>query len=112
MKIEWLVVDATAVRSLDRAERAILGLIVTGRVFGQSRSFCWSGSRVVVCETPLELLKLYLGSFNKNRVVVDQNVTAIGGPDRAKRAVLGGHFAWAFFGQFGTHLWTLSHFVM
>ena len=33
MKIEWLVADVTAVGSLDRAERAILGVILTGCVF-------------------------------------------------------------------------------
>ena len=55
MKIEWLVADVTAVGSLDRAERAILGVIVAGRVFGQFRSFLWSGSHFVVWEPPLEL---------------------------------------------------------
>ena len=39
MKIEWSVVDLTAVRSLDRVEHAILGVIVVGRDFGQSGSF-------------------------------------------------------------------------
>ena len=39
MKIEWLVADLTDVGSLDRANGAILGVIVAGRVFGQSRSF-------------------------------------------------------------------------
>ena len=47
MKIEWLVDNVTAVGSLDKAERAILGVIVTGRVFGRSRSYLWSGSRFV-----------------------------------------------------------------
>ena len=44
MKIESLVADVTAVGCLDRAERAILGLILVGRVFGQSKSFAWPGS--------------------------------------------------------------------
>ena len=48
VKIEWLVADVTAVGSLDRAERAILGAIVAERVFGQSRSCLWSGSHFVV----------------------------------------------------------------
>ena len=39
MKLEWLVANDTAIGSLDRAERAILGIVVAGRVFGQSRSF-------------------------------------------------------------------------
>ena len=55
MKIEWLVADVTAVGSLDRAERAILGVIVAGRDFGQFRSFLWPGSHFVVWEPPLEL---------------------------------------------------------
>ena len=37
MKIEWFVVNVTAVRSLDRAEHAILGVILAGHFFGQSR---------------------------------------------------------------------------
>ena len=48
MKIEWLVADVTAVGSLDRAEHATLGVVLAGRVFGQSRSFLWSGSHFVV----------------------------------------------------------------
>ena len=41
MKIERLVADVTIDGSLDRAEHAILGVIVAGRVFGQSRSYLW-----------------------------------------------------------------------
>ena len=48
MKIEWLVADVTAAGSLDRAERAILGVIVAGFVFGQLSSFLLSGSHFVV----------------------------------------------------------------
>ena len=36
MKIEWLVANVTAIRFLDRAESAMLGVIVAGHVFGQS----------------------------------------------------------------------------
>ena len=39
VKIEWLILDVMAVRSPGRAERAILELMLAGRVFGQSRSF-------------------------------------------------------------------------
>ena len=35
MKIEWLVTDVTAVGSPGRAEHAVLGGILAGRVFGQ-----------------------------------------------------------------------------
>ena len=69
MKIDWLVADVTAVGSLDRAERAILGVILgvffanlghicspgatlwvilAGRVFCQSRSCLLSGAHFVV----------------------------------------------------------------
>ena len=44
MKIKWLVVDVTAVGSLDRAEQAILGVIVAGRYLGS-----FSENRVVGC---------------------------------------------------------------
>ena len=48
VKIEWLVADVIAVGILDRAERAVFEVIVAGCVFGQSRSFLWSGSHFVV----------------------------------------------------------------
>ena len=51
-KIEWLVADATAVGSLDRTEHAILGVILAGHVFGQSRSFLWSGGPLCGVGTP------------------------------------------------------------
>ena len=42
MKTEWLVADVTAVESIDRAERAILGVFMTGRAFWPIQSiFCW-----------------------------------------------------------------------
>ena len=40
MKIEWLVIDVTAIGSLDRAERANLGLIVPGVFLANSVFFC------------------------------------------------------------------------
>ena len=66
MKIEWWVTDVTAVGSLDKAERAILGGILAGCVFGRSRSYLWSGRQIVVKEPPLELWQFYLKSFNEN----------------------------------------------
>ena len=48
MKMEWLVANVIVVGSLDRAERAILGLIMAGPVFGQFRSYLWLGSQFVV----------------------------------------------------------------
>ena len=50
VKIEWLVADVTAVGILDRAEGAILGIIVAWPVFVQSRSVLWSGSHFVEWE--------------------------------------------------------------
>ena len=48
MKLEWFVADVTAVVSLDRVGYSFLGVIVAGRVFGQSRSFLLPGSHFVV----------------------------------------------------------------
>ena len=40
VKIEWLIADVTSVGSLDKAKRAILLVILAGRVlYGQARSF-------------------------------------------------------------------------
>ena len=39
VKIQWLVTDVTAVRSLDRAECAILGVVLAGCVFGPFRTY-------------------------------------------------------------------------
>ena len=55
MEIEWLVTDVTAMGSSGRAENAILGVVVSGCVLGQSRSFLWSGNHFVVLDPPLEL---------------------------------------------------------
>ena len=54
VKIEWLVAGVTPVRSLDRAKCATCfgGDCVAGYVFGQSRSFLWSGSDLCGVRTP------------------------------------------------------------
>ena len=52
MKIEWLFADATTVGSPDRAERAIFGVILAGRFFGQFRLYLWLGSHFVMQEPP------------------------------------------------------------
>ena len=41
MKRKWLVADVTAVGSLDGAKRAILGMILAGRVFDEFRAYLW-----------------------------------------------------------------------
>ena len=48
MKIEWLVTDVTAVGSPPRTECAILGVILTWRVFGQFRQYLWLLSHFVM----------------------------------------------------------------
>ena len=68
MKLKWLVADVTAVGSPDRAECAILGVILAGRCFGQFRPF--------------------LCHLMKTEWLVT-NVTVVGSPDRAERAILG-----------------------
>ena len=47
MKIEWLVADVPAIRSPDRAERAILGVSRLGVVFVNSGRICGQGA---ICE--------------------------------------------------------------
>ena len=42
MKTQWLVTDVTAIGSPGRAERAILGVILAGCVFGQFRTYLLS----------------------------------------------------------------------
>ena len=112
MKIESLVVDVTAAGSPDRAECAILGVIEAGRVFGQSRSFLWSGS-LLWCRNPILSSNYFTyGHLMKIEWLVT-NITAVEPPGRAKRAILGVISAGRIFGQFRTHLWLLlSHFVM
>ena len=44
LKIECLIIDITAVRSPDRAERAILLVILAGRFFSHFRLYLWPGS--------------------------------------------------------------------
>ena len=48
MKIEWLVIGVTAAGSPDRAERAILSVILNGRCFGQFRIYLWSERHFVM----------------------------------------------------------------
>ena len=55
MKIKWLVTNVTAVESPERAEHAILGVIVARRAFGQFRSYLGSGNHFVIWERNLEI---------------------------------------------------------
>ena len=54
MKLEWLVVNVTGIGPPGRAEHAILGMILVGRVFGQFRTCLWSLSQFVMLQPPLE----------------------------------------------------------
>ena len=54
MKIEWLVADVTGVGSLDRAERAILRLILGGHFFADLGHFCGQAAPFLVKNPPLE----------------------------------------------------------
>ena len=55
MKIEWLGTNVTAIGSPGRAERAALGMIMAGRIFGQFRTYLWSLSHFVMLEPSFEL---------------------------------------------------------
>ena len=44
MKIEWLVPNVTAVRSPDRAEHAMLGELLAGRLLANSGRMCGRGA--------------------------------------------------------------------
>ena len=48
MKIEWLVTDVTDVGSPDRAEHAILGVILAECLFGQFGAYVWLLSHFVM----------------------------------------------------------------
>ena len=68
MKMKLLVTDVTGIGTPGRAERAVLGVILAGDVFGQFRTCLWSLSHVVIYEPPLELyiariLLRYDGAF-------------------------------------------------
>ena len=52
MKIEWFVADVTAVGFIDRAERAILGMFVAGRVFWPIEVIFVVGEPLCGVETP------------------------------------------------------------
>ena len=93
-----MVADATAVRSPDRAERTILGVILAGYFFANSGHFC--GRRDTLrCRNPL----LSSNIFNQGHLLKIEwlvtDVTAIGSPDRAERAILGGPHGWECFWQ-------------
>ena len=44
MEIEWLIIDVTAIGPTDRAERAILGVILAGGFLANSGRICDRGA--------------------------------------------------------------------
>ena len=52
MKTEWLVADVTVVGSLDRAKRAILGVVVAELVLANPGHFCGRGA-TLWCRNPV-----------------------------------------------------------
>ena len=111
MKIEWLLTDVTVVGSPDRAERAILGVILAWRFLANSGRICGRGA-ALWCRNPL----LSSNNFTQGHLIEMEwfatNVTAVGSPDRAERAILGVILSGRFFGQLRTYLWLLSLFTM
>ena len=111
MKIESLVTDVIALGSLGIVERAISGVFVTGRVFGQSRSFCGRGA-TLWCTNPL----LSSNNFTWGRLMkiewLINDVTAIGSSGRAEHVILGVILAGCVFGQSRSFLWLRRHFVV
>ena len=52
MKTEWVVTDVTAVRSPDRAERAILEIILAGALFWPIQAVFVAGEPLFYVGTP------------------------------------------------------------
>ena len=111
MKSEWLVANVTVVGSPGRAERAILGVILAWRVFGQSRLFCCRGGPLW-CRNPL----LSSNNFTQGHLMKMEwlvtDVTAVRSPGKAEHVIFGVILAGRVFGQFRTYLRSESHFVM
>ena len=111
MKTKWLVADVTALESPGRGECAILGVILAERFFANSGRICRLGA-TLRCRTPL----LSRNNFTQGHLMkikwLVTNVTAVGSPGRAERAILRVILAGRCFGQFRPYLWSGSHIVM
>ena len=99
MKIEWFVASLTAVGSPDRAERAILGVIL-------------AGCATLRCRKPL----LNSNNFTQGHLVkiewLSSDFMSPGSPDRAERAISVLILAGRVFGQSRSCLWPGGHFVV
>ena len=102
MQIECLVANVKAVGSPDRAERAIFGVFLAGRCFGQFRPYLWSGRHGVVY---VEIPSCTPKNFTQGHLMIIEwlvtDVTADGSPDRAEHAILWLIFAWHFLANSG-----------
>ena len=94
MNIEWLVTNVTAVGSPDRAERAVLGLILA-RCFFANSGCIYSRGATLSCRNP----PLSSNNFTQGWLVTD--ITAVGSLDRAEHAILGVILAEFFFTKLG-----------
>ena len=111
MKIEWLVTDATAVKSSDREERAILGVILAGQFLVNLGHICGRGATLQYRNPHLSPSNFTQGHLMKIEwLVID--VTAVRCSDRAEPAVWAVVSARLFFGQFRSFLMLGSHFVV
>ena len=110
MKIELLVTNITAVGSPDRAERAILGVILARRCFGQFSVF-YSGA-TLWCRNPLFSPNTFTYGHLMNIKWLVADVTAVGSPDIAEHAILVVILAERCFGQFRPYLWSGNKCVM
>ena len=87
MKIEWIVANVTAAGSPDRAERAIWGTVLAGFFLVNSGHICGRGA-TLRCRNPL----LSPSNFDQGHLMQIEwlvtDVTDVGSPDKAERAIL------------------------
>ena len=110
-KTKWLVSNVIAIGSPGRAERAILGDILAGRVFAGLGHVCGRWATLWCRNLLLSSSNFKLSHLVKIEWLV-ANVTVIGSPGIAEHAIWGGILAGRVFGQLRTYFWSLSHFEM
>ena len=107
-----MVADVTAVGSLDRAEHAILEVIVTWRVFGQFRTYLWSQSRFAISNLLLSPKNFALGHLLIIEGLV-ADVAAFGSLERSEHVIFGVIvMAGSVFRQSRSCLWSGSHLLV
>ena len=111
MKMKWFVANVIAVRSPDRAEHAIIWVILVGRFLHNSDCIPGQGA-TLWCRTPLSNSNNFTeGHLMKIKWLV-ADITAVGSPNTAEGAILGVILAWRCLGQFRLYLWSGCHFVI